>query len=113
MSLDRVDLARTPRKVASKVHDKMCHMIDSLCEPASTSCTSATSAKGAMPLYERFPRLIPVVCDFVKQFGMSAQARRRSGIANVGVGLKDIRDHVQLVIPDITNWGISTDTIAH
>jgi hypothetical protein len=69
--------------------------------------------RGAIPLVRRFPTLIPTVCDFVIENGVSAQGRRRDTGLNVGVSLQDIRGYVLRTIPGLSNFGISTSTVAH
>lgn len=80
-------------------------------EPDRMDNTGKTVNSGAIPIHKRFPNLPDVVCMFVKQNGVSAQERRRSGTYNVGVSLEDIRKQVLREIPEIINWGISVDTI--
>ena len=71
-----------------------------------------SSHPGALPLCKRFPKLIPTVCDFVIQNGVSAQGKRRHTGLTVGVSLREIRAHVLRVVPGLSNFGISTNSVA-
>ena len=63
---------------------------------------------GRKPLYEKYPRLVEMITNVIKQHSFSSHGRRRetSGTGS-GVSLQAIRDHVVQELPelkDVTKW---------
>ena len=67
---------------------------------------------GRKPLHEKFPALVEIVTNFVKQHSFSAHDRRRetSG-TGTGVTLQAIRDHVIREIPNLDD--VSRQTLQY
>ena len=64
---------------------------------------------GRKPLYEKYPKLIEIVTNFIKQHSFSAHGRRRetSG-TRTGVSLEQIREHILQELPELMDISRST-----
>ena len=68
--------------------------------------------RGQRSLVEKFPEIVDVTSEFIKQHGFLAQCCRRTDTANSsGVSAPQIRDHLYQLIPGLKDHTISLSTI--
>ena len=62
----------------------------------------------------KYPQIVLVITEFIKQHGYRAQERRRTEIGtSYGVILREIKEHPLKMIPELQQVGIGTTTIAY
>ena len=72
----------------------------------------AKLAGGQTSLVPKFPELLDVTANFIKQHGFSANYRRRSETTySSGVTIKQVRDHLLENVPGLLDHNISLTTI--
>ena len=70
------------------------------------------ASHGQPPIAKKFPEIINVTADFVKQHGFAAQSRRRTEVGtSSGVSVADIRKHLLENVRGLKEHGISLTTI--
>lgn len=70
--------------------------------------------RGRKPLSQKFPTLVKVATEFIKQHSFAAHGRRRETTGTgTGVSLEDIRQHLLATIPGLKEHGICKDTVHH
>ena len=88
-------------------------------EPESDSNSSITDLRGNVHYHQRgqpsivskFPDLVCIAAEFVKQHGFSAQFRRRTETGySPGVTIPEIRDHLLKEVSGLRDYGISFST---
>ena len=62
-------------------------------------------------IVEKFPEIVDIVSDFVKQSGFSAHYRRRTEVGSTGVSIPEIRKHGLENVPGLKEHGISLSTV--
>jgi hypothetical protein len=68
--------------------------------------------RGRPSTVDLFPDIVPVVLEFMKSNGFSAQVRRRNTTGkSVGVHISQILEHVLAAVPGLKEYGISKSTI--
>ena len=79
----------------------------------STDSENKSKGKGGQPsLVSKFPEIVDITTEFIKQHGFAAQCRRRSETGNSsGVTASQIREHLYSVIPELRNHSVSISTI--
>ena len=71
-----------------------------------------TNKIGQPSLVSKFPKIVDITTEFIKQHGFAAQCRRRSDTGNSsGVTASQIREHLFRVIPELKDHTISLSTI--
>ena len=66
---------------------------------------------GQQSLVEKFPEIVDVISEFIKQHGFSAQCYRRTDTANsLGVFASQIRNHLYQLIPGLKDHTNSLST---
>ena len=89
--VDHSDLSETSTRLADN-------------ENAKTTC-------GQPSISSKFPDLVNIAADFVKQHGFAAQSRRRTGTgSSSGVSVVQIREHLLDKVPGLKKHGISIST---
>ena len=81
-----------------------------------TSCVPKQKKRGSgrPSLASKFPNLIDVVAEFIKQHGYQAHQRRRTETAtSCGVTLREIQQHLYEKIPELKKHGLGKTTIAY
>ena len=66
---------------------------------------------GRPRINEKFPTLVSVVNNFVRDHGFAAHARRREITGSIGVSLQQIQEHCFENVPGLRDHGISLNTI--
>lgn len=67
---------------------------------------------GQPSLVSKFPEIVDITTEFIKQHGFAAQCRRRSDTGNSsGVTASQIREHLYRTIPELKDHTISLSTI--
>ena len=76
------------------------------------SAPAAEKKFGRKAIHKRFPDIIQVTTEFLKQHSFAAGAKRRSSTATgTGVSLDEIREHHFAKRPGVQEYAISNDTI--
>ena len=71
-----------------------------------------TNKIGQPSLVSKFPEIVDITTEFIKQHGFAAQCRRRSDTGNSsGVTASQIREHLYRVIPELKDHTISLSTM--
>ena len=85
-------------------------------QPSQTSCarTQMNRGGGRPSIVSRFPNLVDIVAEFIKQHGYQAHQRRRTETAtSCGVTLREIQQHLYEKIPELKKQGVGKTTIAY
>ena len=68
--------------------------------------------RGPAPIHEKFPEMVNMVTNFLKQHSFCADNRRRnSTFTGNGVSLQEIKEHLEEQIPELKEHGTSRNTI--
>lgn len=93
----------------SELHDHS--DLSETCTRPTTGDQSAKTTPGQPSICSKFPDLVNIAADFVKQHGFAAQSRRRTGTgSSSGVSVAQIREHLLDKVPGLREHGISTST---
>ena len=69
---------------------------------SSAQLSGCSKKVGRPSLVSKYPQIVPIIIEFIKQHGYRAQERRRTGIGtSYGVTLREIQEHLLKMIPEL------------
>ncbi len=99
---------------SSSLKDKSTSQASSKKSKSQSSRNPSSKPRGRPSVVSKYPSIITIVTEFIKQHGYKAQERRRTETGTTcGVTLREIREHMMQTIPELQEYGIGTTTIAY
>ena len=85
--------------------------LEELSNPVLATNERSTATRGQPSIAAKFPDIVNIAADFVKQHGFAAQNRRRSETgSSSGVSIQQIRENLLDKVPALREHGISLST---
>ena len=79
---------------------------------SSNELPKSRNLSGQPSITSKFPSIVNIAAEFVKQHGFSAHNRRRNETANTsGVSITQIKEHLMKAVPGLKEHGIAKTTI--